>query len=107
MTLCKCGHVLAFHSFDGKMQDLTCDKCSCKEYRHVAGYATEDNKAIPLPKITQKQLEKVKEELKHQCSDCSSFVTAKRTNGKLRWHTTNENKAICHKCYEKIRKGKK
>lgn len=39
MTLCRCGHILAHHSWDGRTQSMSCEKCKCQEYDHVPGAA--------------------------------------------------------------------
>lgn len=135
MTLCECTHLLAHHSWDGRTLTMSCEKCKCKDYKHVLGYAPNstskpqtEEKVIPAtfkiagkpvegkivirkkketPEVDTKQLEQVKEDRAkpHVCGTCGSTTTAKRMSGAERWHATGPNTVICHKCYEKARKA--
>lgn len=41
----------------------------------------------------------------HKCANCGSTTTAKRMNGKLRWHDIGRGKFLCENCYRKKRKA--
>lgn len=119
---CDCGHLIDSHDYDEQLVELTCQKCKCQEYHHTFGIRT--------VKIDEKEMKKIKKlimkERKAQgryedtvpigtkiCALCGSRKTAKRMNGKERWHVNSKRTDSkfgtleCYKCYKKARKNVK